>query len=117
MTEGSDTIFSKIIRREIPAQIVFENDKVLAFRDISPQAPTHILVIPKQALKDLASAQPQDAALLGELLLAVAAIARKEGLEAGGYRVVINNGAGAGQTVFHLHMHILGGRKFAWPPG
>lgn len=113
----SETIFSKIIRREIPASIVFENEKVLAFRDISPQAPTHILVIPKHPLRDLASATCEHGALLGDLLLAAKEIAKKEGLEAGGYRVVINNGEGAGQTVFHLHLHVLAGRKFAWPPG
>lgn len=117
MALNSDSIFSKIIRREIPADIVYENEKVLAFRDINPQAPTHILVIPKRPIRDLASATPQDGALLGDLLLAAKEIARKEGLEAGGYRVVINNGEGAGQTVFHLHVHVLAGRKFAWPPG
>ena len=117
MAAVSETIFSKIIRREIPAQIVYENEKVLAFRDINPQAPTHILIIPKRAIRDLAAAAPQDGALLGDLLLAAKEIARKEGLEAEGYRVVINNGEGAGQTVFHLHLHLLAGRKFAWPPG
>jgi len=114
---ANDTIFSKIIRKELPAEIVYENEKVLAFRDIHPEAPTHILVIPKRPIRDLASATPQDGSLLGDLLLAAKEIARKEGLEAGGYRVVINNGEGAGQTVFHLHLHLLAGRKFAWPPG
>ncbi len=112
-----ETIFSKIILREIPADIVFENEQVLAFRDIAPQAPSHILVIPKKPLINLNDAVPSDKELLGELLLAVPEIARQEGLESCGYRVVINNGAGAGQAVFHLHLHILGGRKLGWPPG
>ncbi|MBX7143715.1 MAG: histidine triad nucleotide-binding protein [Oligoflexia bacterium] len=117
MLTGGDTIFGKIIRREIPADIVYETDKVLAFRDIQPQAPTHILVIPKTHLRDLTDANTNDRELLGELLLAVAHIAKSAGLTESGYRVVINNGAGAGQSVFHLHLHILGKRKFAWPPG
>ena len=114
---SSETIFSKIIKREIPADILFENESVLAFKDISAQAPHHILVVPKKPLKGLADASSADKDLLGEMLLAVAAIARELGLEASGYRVVINNGAGAGQTVFHLHMHLLAGRAFNWPPG
>lgn len=112
-----ETIFSKIIRREIPAKIVYENENVLAFRDINPQASTHILIIPKKQIKDLAHVEEGDKALLGELLMAAAEVARSEGLEPSGYRVVINNGAGAGQTVFHLHLHVLGGRTFSWPPG
>ena len=112
-----DTIFSKIIRKEIPAQIVFESEHVLAFRDIEPKAPTHILIIPKKPLENLADAGSADQALLGELLLTASQLARDLKLEAGGYRVVINNGANAGQSVFHLHLHLLAGRGFAWPPG
>ena len=114
---GEETIFSKIIRREIPAHIVFESENVLAFKDISPQAPSHILVIPKKHIRDLDHAKEEDRSLLGELLLAVADIARSLGLPQDGYRVIINNGARAGQTVFHLHLHLLGGRNFDWPPG
>jgi histidine triad (HIT) family protein len=113
----SETIFSKIIRREIPAEIVYETDTVLAFRDINPQAPVHVLVIPKSYLKDLASASSADGAILGELMLAAAEVARREGLSEGGYRVVTNIGADAGQTVFHIHLHVLGGRPLGWPPG
>ncbi len=111
-----DTIFTKIIRREIPADIVYEDDMALAFRDINPQAPVHILVIPKKPIPKLADALPEDHALMGHLLLTAKRIAEEEGLQ-NGYRVVINNGAEAGQTVFHLHLHILGGRQMQWPPG
>ncbi len=114
---SEDTIFSKIIRKEIPAKIVFESENVLAFHDVNPQAPVHILIIPKKPLRDLSSASQEDSALLGELLLAATKIAQKVGLQLDGYRVVINNGAGAGQTVFHLHLHLLGGRSMEWPPG
>lgn len=113
----SDTIFSKIIRKEIPAQIVYETEKVLAFKDINPQAPTHILIIPKPIIKDVASAGPEHKELLGELLLAAGEVARQAGLDEGGYRLVINNGSGAWQTVFHLHIHLLAGRPMHWPPG
>lgn len=112
----SETIFSKIIRREIPADIVYEDDLALAFRDISPQAPTHILVIPKQPIPRLSEATAADQTLLGHLLVTVQHIAAQEGL-AQGYRVVINNGNDGGQTVDHLHLHILGGRPLSWPPG
>jgi histidine triad (HIT) family protein len=115
--EGGDTIFGKIIRKEIPAQIVFENEKALAFRDINPVAPVHILVIPKKPITSVASATPQDRELLGELLLVAAEVARQEGLEEGGYRIVSNIGVDGGQTVFHLHLHIIGGRPMLWPPG
>ena len=114
MTEK--TIFSKIIRREIPADIVYEDDQCLAFRDINPQAPTHILVIPKKPIPMLGNADPKDKELLGHLLLAVKDIAKQVGLD-NGYRVVINTGADGGQTVFHLHLHLLGGRQMQWPPG
>ncbi|NEP06096.1 MAG: histidine triad nucleotide-binding protein [Okeania sp. SIO2G4] len=111
-----DTLFSKIIRREIPADIVYEDDMALAFKDINPQAPVHILVIPKKPIPKLADASPEDHSLMGHLLLTAKRVAEQAGLE-NGYRVVINNGAEAGQTVFHLHLHILGGRQMQWPPG
>lgn len=117
MTAHEDTIFGKIIRREIPAQIVHETETVLAFKDIDPQAPTHILIIPKQPIRGLSDAKPEHREVLGELLLTASELARKLNLDGGGYRVVINNGVEAGQTVFHLHVHLLGQRKFAWPPG
>lgn len=117
MTQPPETIFSKIIRKEIPVDLVLETETLVAFRDINPQAAVHVLVIPKKPLKDLASAQAEDRDILGELFLGAAEVARREGLTESGYRVVVNNGAGAGQTVFHLHLHVLGGRSFAWPPG
>jgi histidine triad (HIT) family protein len=112
----SETLFSKIIRREIPADIVYEDDLAIAFRDITPQAPTHILVIPKQPIPRISEAENTDQALLGHLLLTVKKIAQQEGL-ANGYRVVINNGHDGGQTVDHLHLHLLGRRRMKWPPG
>lgn len=112
----ADTIFSKIIRREIPADIVYEDDMCLAFRDIAPQAPVHILVIPKKPIPKLADATSEDHALMGHLLLKVKQVAEEAGLE-NGYRVVINTGVDGGQTVDHLHLHILGGRYMEWPPG
>ena len=112
----SDTIFSKIINREIPADIIYEDDRALAFKDINPQAPTHILVIPKKPIPQLAASQAEDQDLLGHLLLIVKQVAAEAGLE-NGYRVVLNNGADGGQTVDHLHLHILGGRSMQWPPG
>ena len=113
----SKTIFEKIIAREISAQIVYEDDLVLAFRDIHPQAPTHVLMVPKQAIPRVAEATAKDQPLLGHLLLKAADVAGKLGLDKGGYRLVINNGADGGETVPHLHCHILGGRHLAWPPG
>ncbi|EKV02294.1 HIT family hydrolase, diadenosine tetraphosphate hydrolase [Leptolyngbya sp. PCC 7375] len=113
---SDDTIFGKIIRKEIPADIVYEDDLCLAFRDINPQAPTHILVIPKKIIPKLPDAMVEDKELLGHMLLTVNSIADTEGLS-NGYRVVINTGQDGGQTVFHLHMHLLGGRSLAWPPG
>lgn len=115
-TMSEDTIFSKIIRKEIPADIVYEDELCLAFRDISPQAPTHILIIPKKVIPRLTDTVEQDKELLGHMLLTVKSIAEKEGLS-NGYRVVINTDQDAGQTVFHLHMHLLGGRSLSWPPG
>ena len=112
----SDTIFGKIIRREIPADIVYEDDLALAFKDINAQAPTHILVIPKQPIPRVSDASQDDQSLLGHLLLIVKKVAAQAGLT-NGYRVVINNGNDGGQTVDHLHLHILGGRPLKWPPG
>lgn len=112
-----DTLFGKIVRGEIPCDKVYETDDVLAFRDINPAAPTHVLVIPKRAIATVADATPDDEALLGRLVLAAAEVARREGIEEDGYRLVINVGAGGGQTVFHIHMHVLGGRPLHWPPG
>ena len=111
----SDTLFSKIAVGEIPADIVYEDEDVLAFRDIGPQAPTHILVIPRKPLAQLSEAEPEDESLLGHLFLVARKVAKDEGLE--DFRLVVNNGAGAGQTVFHLHLHVLGGRQMRWPPG
>jgi histidine triad (HIT) family protein len=110
------TIFSKVIRREIPADIVYEDELCLAFRDINPQAPTHVLLIPKKEIDSLSSADGADQALLGHLMLAAAKVARQLGV-GDAFRLVVNNGAEAGQSVFHLHLHILAGRKLRWPPG
>ena len=111
------TLFSKIIRREIPADIVFEDEHVLAFRDIHPQAPVHVLFIPKREIATLDDAGEGDAALLGRLSLAAAAYARREGFAADGYRVVMNCGRDGGQSVYHIHLHLLAGRALHWPPG
>ena len=110
------TLFEKIIARQIPADIVFEDDHCLAFRDIAPQAPVHILIVPKNPLERVGAASQADRALLGHLLFSAAEIARLEKL-ADGYRIVINNGSNGGETVPHLHIHLLGGRQLAWPPG
>jgi histidine triad (HIT) family protein len=113
----TDTLFSKIIRREIPAQIVFEDEHVLGFKDIAPQAPKHVLFIPKRAIATLNDATIADAELLGRLMLAAASYAKAEGFAEGGYRVVMNCNRDGGQTVFHIHLHVLGGRSLTWPPG
>jgi histidine triad (HIT) family protein len=112
----TETIFSKIIRKEIPADIVYEDDLVLAFRDVNPQAPVHILIIPKRPIVSIAEVTPADTELLGYLLLTVTRVATQEGLEEG-YRIVVNTGKDGGQTVFHLHLHLLGKRMMTWPPG
>ena len=112
----SDTIFSKIISRDIPADIVYEDDLCLAFRDINAQAPLHILVIPKKPIPKIVDANDDDQALLGHLMLKAGEIAKAEGY-GDAFRLVINNGEAVGQTVFHLHIHILAGREFTWPPG
>ncbi len=111
------TLFQKIADREIPAKIVFEDDLCFAIEDINPQAPVHILVIPKRVISRLGNAGESDAALLGHLLVAAANIARERGIDASGFRTVINSGRDAGETVPHLHVHLLGGRPLAWPPG
>jgi histidine triad (HIT) family protein len=111
------TIFQRIIDGEIPADKVYEDDEVLAFRDINAQAPTHVLVIPKRPIVSMATATQADQALIGKLMLVAAQVARAEGLEADGYRLVTNIGTDGGQSVFHLHIHILGGRQMTWPPG
>lgn len=112
----SDTIFGKIIRKEIPADIVYEDDLSLAFKDVNPQAPTHILVIPKKPIPKLELATNEDQSLLGHLLLTAKKVAAQAGLN-NGFRLVINNGNDGGQTVDHLHLHILGDRPMKWPPG
>ena len=110
-------LFCKIIRREIPASIVYEDDRVVAFNDINQQAPTHVLVIPKQHIESLNDLQAGDDQIVGELIRRAAAIARERGISAGGFRTVFNTNRDAGQTVFHVHLHLLGGRSMAWPPG
>ncbi len=113
----SMNIFEKIIAREIPADIVFEDEAVLAFRDINPKAPTHVLIIPKKSIARLSETGAADEKLLGHLLLKAGEVARQLGLNQNGYRLVINNGRDGGETVPHLHCHLLGGRALAWPPG
>jgi len=110
------TIFGKIVRREIPADILYEDEHCLAFRDINPQAPTHVLLIPKREIDMLVNARAEDQALLGHLMLAAGKVARQLGVS-DAFRLVVNNGAEVGQSVFHLHLHILAGRKLRWPPG
>ncbi len=115
LTRQEDTIFGRILRGEIPADRVHEDDLCIAFRDVQPQAPVHLLVIPRDPLPSLAACNSSHAALLGHLLLVAARVAADAGLE--GWRTVINTGAVAGQTVFHLHVHVIGGRPLQWPPG
>ena len=111
-----ECIFCRIVRRECPARLVKEDDEVLAFRDANPQAPTHVLIIPKAHIASVDEARPEHQALLGRLLLMAQTIARDENIVSG-YRLVLNNGRGAGQSVYHIHLHLLGGRGFRWPPG
>ena len=113
----SDTIFSKIIRHEIPADIVFEDDEVLGFRDVNAQAPTHVLFIPKRAIATLNDLADSDAKLIGRMVLAATGYAKAEGLSDDGYRLVINCNEQGGQSVYHLHLHLLAGRQMTWPPG
>lgn len=110
-------IFDKIIRREIPADIVYEDDEILGFRDVNPQAPVHVLFIPKRPIATVDAAQVGDAELLGKLVLAAAGYARDQGIAEEGYRIVLNCNEHGGQSVYHLHFHLLGGRKMNWPPG
>ncbi len=117
MAYDPSNVFARILRGEIPTQVLHEDEHCVAFRDNAPQAPTHFLVIPKRAIATLSDATAEDAPLLGHLLLTAARIAKQLGVAEGGTRVVINNGAGAGQSVFHLHVHVLGGRPLSWPPG
>jgi histidine triad (HIT) family protein len=111
------TLFEKIVAREIPAKLVFEDDEILAFHDVNPQAPVHVLVIPKRVIPRIAEAQPADGALLGRLLLTSKQIAADLGLSETGFRLVINSGRNGGETIPHLHVHLLGGRPMHWPPG
>lgn len=113
----SEDLFLKIIDREIPADIIHETDDVLAFRDINPKAPVHVLIIPKQHIRTINDIETEHEALVGKLFTAARQIAAEEGLSEDGYRVVMNCNESAGQTVFHIHLHLLGGRSFAWPPG
>ena len=110
-------LFCRIVKGEVPSDAVFSDERSMAFRDINPQAPVHILVIPREHLDSLDEASHKDEALLGHLLRVAARVANEQGLSESGYRTVINTGAGAGQSVFHLHVHVLGGRSLAWPPG
>ncbi|NJK90976.1 MAG: histidine triad nucleotide-binding protein [Blastochloris sp.] len=112
----SKTIFQKLVDRELPSSVVWEDDSVFAFHDISKQAPVHVLIVPKKVIPRIAQASEQDALLLGQLLLTAQKVARQLGLEETGYRIVINNGADGGETVPHLHLHLLGGRPLSWPP-
>jgi histidine triad (HIT) family protein len=113
----SNCLFCKIVSKEIPAQVVLENDHVLAFRDIRPVTPTHVLVIPKKHIVGMHEVAREDVTVVGEVLVAARDVAEKLGLHTSGYRLVANNGADAGQSVLHLHVHVLGGRPMAWPPG
>jgi histidine triad (HIT) family protein len=110
-------LFCRIIAREIPASIVYEDDRVLAFNDINPQAPTHVLIVPKRHIETLNALEPDDDQIVGELARRAAAIAEELGIATGGYRTVFNTNRDAGQTVFHIHLHLLGGRSMGWPPG
>ena len=118
--DKNDTIFGKILRGELPSERVYEDDKVLAFKDINPAAPVHILVIPRKHLVNLFDVEmdsEEDKALVGHIMAVAAQVAKEQGLEESGFRLVLNNGAGVGQTVFHMHAHIIGGRDLSWPPG
>lgn len=113
----SKTLFQKIADKELPSKLVYEDDQVVAFRDIDPQAPIHVLIVPRKPIPRIAEADPEDHKVLGHLLLKAAEVARQLGLEKAGYRLVINNGPHGGEAVPHLHLHILGGRQMSWPPG
>jgi histidine triad (HIT) family protein len=113
----SDSIFTKIINREIPASIIFEDEDLIAFNDVNPQAPIHILIVPKKPIPTLNDALDSDSNLLGKIVITAKKIAKENGIDQDGYRLVFNCNEGAGQTVFHIHCHLLGGRKLNWPPG
>ncbi|OGU10450.1 MAG: histidine triad nucleotide-binding protein [Ignavibacteria bacterium GWB2_35_12] len=113
----TDSIFTKIIKREIPANIIYEDEYVVAFEDVNPVAPIHILVVPKKQIPTMNDANEEDTILLGKILLTAGKLAKQKGVSEDGYRLVINCNKGAGQTVFHIHCHLLGGRIFNWPPG
>jgi histidine triad (HIT) family protein len=113
----ADCLFCKIVAREIPASVVYEDEHVLAFNDINPQGPTHVLVVPKRHIATLNDLAAADDAIVGELVRRAAAIAKERGIDAGGFRAVFNTNRDAGQTVFHIHLHLIGGRGLAWPPG
>jgi histidine triad (HIT) family protein len=113
----ADCLICKIIAREIPASVVYEDEHVLAFNDINPQGPTHVLVVPKRHIATLNDLAPADDAIVGELVRRAAAIAKERGIDASGFRTVFNTNRGAGQTIFHIHLHLIGGRSLAWPPG
>src|SRR5512139_798419 len=117
MVREQNCIFCKIIEKKIPARLVHEDDMAIAFEDINPQAPTHILIVPKKHVADIHSMKKEDREMIGHLFFIAQIIAEKQGLEREGYRLVINNGRDAGQAVFHIHLHLLSGRTFSWPPG
>jgi histidine triad (HIT) family protein len=117
MTDQGDTVFCKIARGEVDSDLVYEDEYCKAFEDMNPQAPTHILVIPREHLTNLFDVDEEKAELVGRLTVAARKVAEQEGLEEDGFRLVVNNGAGVGQSVDHLHLHVLGGREFSWPPG
>ncbi len=117
MTMDPNCIFCKIVQKKIPARIIYEDDFALAFEDLNPHAPTHLLIVPKTHISEIHNIIVSDRETIGHLFFAAKTIAAQKGLDANGYRLVINNGAGAGQTVFHVHLHLLSGRKFSWPPG
>ena len=117
MTLDPDCIFCKIIDRKVPAKLVHDDELSIAFEDINPQAPTHILIVPKKHIMDIHSIEEGDRELIGHLFFVAQALGEERGLDKSGYRMVINNGRGAGQTVFHIHLHLLSGRRFSWPPG
>jgi histidine triad (HIT) family protein len=117
MPNANDTLFARIVRKEIPAQIVYQDDDVTAFRDVNPAAPTHILIVPNKIIPTLNDVTADDQRLLGKLLITAQKLAKDEGVAVGGYRVVMNCNPDGGQSVYHVHLHLLGGRKFTWPPG
>ncbi len=110
-------LFCKIVAKEIPATIVAENDQAVAFRDLHPVAPTHVLVVPRKHVEDVNHLEPADAGIYAQMLLLAREVAKADGIDASGYRLVLNTGPDAGQSVFHMHMHVLGGRPMSWPPG